>query len=113
MEALKVVMKKNNISIDSSSSCFHGDALFAFGFSLNATSTSSSNEWLINSRASHHMVMDKTIFSSLNDFSTKKIFVGADRSLSVIGFGIIQVDHFHFNDVLCVPSPSYNPLLAY
>jgi hypothetical protein len=42
MEVLEVVMKKHNLSIDSSSS--FEDALFAFGFSFNATSTSSYDE---------------------------------------------------------------------
>jgi hypothetical protein len=45
-----------------------------------------------------------TIFSTLNECNTKQIFVGDDRSLSVIGSGTIQLDDGHFNDVLCVPS---------
>jgi hypothetical protein len=31
------------------------------------------------------MAKDKAMFSSLNEYSTKKIFVGDDRSLSVVG----------------------------
>jgi hypothetical protein len=52
------------------------------------------------------MAKDKSIFSSLNECNTKKIFVGDDRYLSVIGSGTIQVDNGHFNDVLCVRSLS-------
>jgi hypothetical protein len=59
------------------------------------------------------MAKDKAIFSALNECSTKKIFVGDDRSLSVVGFGTIQVDNGHFNDVLCVPSLSCNLLSVY
>ena len=40
MAALEAVMKKHNISIDSTSSSSHGQALSASGFSFNATSTS-------------------------------------------------------------------------
>jgi hypothetical protein len=84
MAALEAVMKKHNISIDStSSSSSHGHALSASGFSFNITFISSSNEWFIDSGASYHMAKDKDIFSSLNECNTKKIFVGDDRSLNV------------------------------
>ena len=66
-------MKKHNISIYStSSSSSHGNALFASSFSFNATSTSSFDEWLIDSGASYHMANDKPIFSALNECNTKK-----------------------------------------
>jgi hypothetical protein len=110
MESLKAAMKKHTINIDytssSSSSFSHGHALSAFGFSFNATSTSSFDEWIIDSRASYHMDKEKSIFSTLNECNTKKIFVGDDRSRSVVGSGTVQVDNGHFNDVLCVPSLS-------
>jgi hypothetical protein len=114
MVALEATMKKHNISIASTSSS-HGHALYAssFSFNSNSTTTSSSDEWLIDSRASYHMAKDKAIFFALNECNTKKIFVGDDRSLSVVGFGIVQVDNGHFNDVLCVPSLSCNLLLVY
>ena len=89
MAALEVVMKKHNISIDSSSSSSsHGHALSASGFSFNtpATTTSSSDEWLIDSGASYHMAKDKAIFFALSECNTNKIFVGDDRSLSVVGY---------------------------
>jgi hypothetical protein len=114
MAALEVAMKKYNISIDSTSySSSHGHALSASGFSFNATFTSSSNEWFIDSGESYHMTKDKAIFSALNECNTKKIFDGDDRSLSVVGSGIIQVDNGHFNDVLCVPSLSCILLSVY
>jgi transposase InsO family protein len=114
MATLEATMKKHNISIDSTSSS-HGHALSASGFSFNSnsTTTSSSDELLIDSGASYHMAKDKAIFSALNECNTKKIFVGDDRSLSVVGSGTVQVDNGHFNDVLCVPSLSCNFLSVY
>jgi hypothetical protein len=114
MTALEAAMKKHNINIDSTSpSSSHGHALSASGFSFNATSTSSSDEWLIDYGVSYHMAKDKAIFSALNECNTNKIFVGDDRSLSVVGSRTIQVDNGYFNDVLCVPSLSCNLLSVY
>ena len=91
MATLEAAMKKHNINIDSpSSSSSHGHALSASGFSFNTTSTSSSDEWLIDSGASYHMAKDKDILSALNECNTKKIFVGDDRSLSVVGSGSLS-----------------------
>jgi hypothetical protein len=59
------------------------------------------------------MAKDKEIFYALIECNTKKIYVGDDRSLSVVGFGTIQVDNGHFNDALCVPSLSCNLLSVY
>jgi hypothetical protein len=61
----------------------------------------------------YHMAKDKAIFSSLNECNTKKIFIGDDVYLTVVGFGIVQVDNGHLNDVLCVASLSYNLLSVY
>jgi hypothetical protein len=111
MESLEVAMKKHNINIDSSSSSSHVHALSAFGFSFNAIYNSSSDEWLIDSRAYYHMGKDKSIFNALNECNTKHIFFGDDRSLSVVGHRIVQVDNGHFNYVLCSNSflqPSIN-----
>ena len=59
------------------------------------------------------MANDKAIFYALNECNTKKIFVGDDRSLTVVGFGIVRVDNGHFNDVLCVLNLSCNLLSVY
>jgi len=53
------------------------------------------------------------MFSSLNDYNTKNIYVGDDRSLSVVGIGTIHLDNGQFNDVLCVPTLSCNLLFVY
>jgi hypothetical protein len=115
MVALEAKMKRHNISIDStSSSQRHALSTSGFSFNENSTSTtSSSDEWLIDSGASYHMAKDKAIFSSLNECNTKKIFFGDDRYLSVIVYGTVQVDNGYFNDVLCVPSLSCNLLSVY
>jgi hypothetical protein len=113
MESLEEVMKKYNINIDSSSSSSHGHALSTSSFSFNATSTTSSDEWIIDYGASYHMDKDNAIFSPLNECNTNKIFVGDDRSLSVVGSGKVQVDNGHFNDVLCVSSLSCNLISLY
>jgi hypothetical protein len=112
MAYLEATMKNHNIDIDSSYSS-HGHALPASSLSINATSTSSYDEWLIDYGAYYHMAKDKAIFSPLNECNTKKMFVGDDRSLSVEGSIIVQVDNGHFNDVLCVPSLSHNLLSVY
>jgi hypothetical protein len=114
MADLEVAMKKHNIIIDpTSSSSSHGHALSTYGFSFNTPSTSTSDKWLIDSGASYHMAKDGDIFSTIDECNTKKIFVGDDRSLSVEGSGIVQVENGHFNDVLCVPSLSCNLLSVY
>jgi hypothetical protein len=56
------------------------------------------------------MDKDKSILYTLKECNTKKIFVGDDRSISVVGSGIVQVDNGLFNDVLCVPSIFYDVL---
>jgi hypothetical protein len=71
--SLEATIKKHNINIDSTSfSSSHGHALFASGFSFNTTSTSSSDEWLIDYGAYYHMAKDKDIFSALNECNTRK-----------------------------------------
>ena len=113
MENLEATMKKHNIIIDSTSSFSHGHALSTSGFSFNTTSTSTSDEWFIDSGASYHMDKDRDIFYSLNECNIKKIFVGDDISLSGVGYRIVHVDNGYFNDVLCVPSISNNLLSMY
>ena len=92
MAALEAAMKKHRIILDSSSeSTSHGHALCASGYSYTKSSSSTSNEWLIDSGASYHMAKDQTIFSTMHECSTKQIFVGDDRSISVIGSRTVLV----------------------
>ena len=68
----------------------HGHALCASGYSYTASSSSTSIEWLIDSGTSYHMAKDQAIFSTMHECNTKQIFVGDDRSLSVVGSGQFQ-----------------------
>ena len=114
MTALEAAMKKHHISLDSSSkSTFHGHALCASGYSYNASSSSTSNDWLIDFGPSYHMAKDQAIFSTMHECNTKQIFAGDDRSLSVVGSGTVLVENGHFSDVLCVPRISCNLLSVY
>ena len=87
MEALEVAMKNHHINIDSSSeSNSHRHALCASGYSYIASSSTTSNDWLIDSGESYHnMAKYQAIFSTMHECNTKQIFVGDDRSLSVVG----------------------------
>ena len=120
MEALEAVMKKHNIHLEKFSTSSLGMEIFACGceasrsgYALNVYCSSHSHEWLIDSGASYHMAKNKDMFSSLNDYNTKKIYVGDDRSLSVVGSGTIHLENGQFNDVLCVPTLSCNLLSVY
>ena len=64
MENLEATMKKQKININSTAtSCSsHGHGLFSYGFSFHETSTSSFDEWIIDSREYYHMAKDKAIF---------------------------------------------------
>ena len=100
MEALEATVKKHHVNLDSSSeSNSHGHALCAFGYSYIASSSSTSIEWLIDSGASYHMAKDRAIFSTMHECNTKQTFVGDDRSLSVVGSGIVPVENGHLSDV--------------
>ena len=55
----------------------------------------------------------KSSFSTMHKCNTKQIFVGDDRSLSVVGSGTVPVENGHFRDVLCVPKISCNLLSVY
>ena len=52
------------------------------------------------------MAKDQAMFSTMHECNTKKIFVGDDRYLSVVGSGTVPVENGHFSDVLCVPQIS-------
>ena len=56
------------------------------------------------------MAKSKAVFSFLNDYNTKNIYVGDDKSLNVARTETIHLDNGQFNDVLCVPTLSCNLL---
>ena len=82
MVAVEAAMKKHHISLDSpSESNSHGNSLCTSSYSYTASSSSTSNEWFIDSGASYHMDKDQAIFSTMRECNTKQIFVGDNRSL--------------------------------
>src|SRR6202020_1748453 len=102
MEALEAAMKKHNIYLEhsSTSTSSSGIALSACGcqasrsgYALNVSSSSHSHEWLIDSGSSYHMAKNKAMFSSLNDCNTKNLYIGDDRSLSVVGTRTVHIDN--------------------
>ena len=44
------------------------------------------------------MTKDQAIFSTMHECNAKQIFVGDDRSLSVVGSGTVPLENSHFND---------------
>ena len=102
MEALEAAMKKHHINLDSSSeSTSHGHALCAFSYSYISSSYSSSNEWLIDSREYYHKAKDQSIFSTMYECNTQKIFVADDRTIRVVGSIKIHLNDGYFKYVLC------------
>ena len=53
------------------------------------------------------------MLSTMHECNTKQIFVGYDRSLSVVGYRTVPVENGNFSDVLCVPKISCNLLSVY
>jgi hypothetical protein len=73
MTALQATMKRCDIIIESTTfSSSHGHALFASGFSFNGTSTSSFDDWVVDSGASYRMAKDKAIFFALTECTLRK-----------------------------------------
>ena len=100
MELLEASMKKHNIQLDTSSTSSLGYALSTSSYTssrscyaLNASSSSSFDEWLIDFGSSYHMVKDKYVFLTLNDCNTKNIFVDDDSSLSFEGSSTVHLNN--------------------
>ena len=87
--------------------------LCASGYFYTASSSSTSNEWLIDFGASYHMAKDQAIFSTMHECNTKQIFVGDDSSLDFVGYGTVPIENGHFSDVLCFPRIYCNFLSVY
>ena len=65
-------------------------------------STSRSSTYIIDSRASRHMVSTRDTFSSLDDSKGPKKNLGDDSIIDSLGKGRIDIHHGSFNDVLYV-----------
>ena len=140
IDELKNILKKNNINLPaayqekdsspSSSSKGKGTTLMATTSSSSPSSTSSqhdkhkgqaflavadsnTDQWILDSGASHHMTSSKDMFSSFDSCSSPPILMANNTSLAVCGKGSIDIEGGAFNDVLCVPTLSRNILSIY
>ena len=75
--------------------------------------TSSSPNFIIDSRASTHMVSIKEAFSSLDMSKGPPIVLGDDSLTEILGKGRIDLDHVQFSNVLYVPGLASNLLSVY
>ena len=75
--------------------------------------TSSSPSFIIDSRASRHMVSTKEAFSSLDMSKGPAIVLGDDSLTDSLGKGRIDLDHGKFINVLYVPDIASNLLSMY
>ena len=76
-------------------------------------SFSKSRAFLIDSRASNHMVASKESFSSLQLIDGPSIHMGDDTQIQAEGKGSIKLEHGVFKNVLYVPSLATNLLSIY
>ena len=70
--------------------------------------TSSSPSFIIDSRASRHMVSTKEAFSSIEMSKGPPIVLGYDSLTDILGKGRIDLDHAKFSNVLYVPGLTSN-----
>jgi hypothetical protein len=74
---------------------------------------SSSDSWIIDSGASHHMVAKEEVFNSLRSCSRAPILMGDDTPIVVAGEGRVELPNGSFENVLHVPKLSINLLSIY
>jgi hypothetical protein len=74
---------------------------------------SSSNSWIIDSSATHHMEAKEEVFSSLSPCSRPPILMGDDTLVAVAGEGRVELHNHSFENVLHVPKISMNLLSVY
>jgi hypothetical protein len=74
---------------------------------------SSSDSWIIDSGASHHMAAKEEFFSSLSLCLRPPILMGDDTLVEVAGEGRVELHNGSFENVLHVPNISMNLLSVY
>jgi hypothetical protein len=74
---------------------------------------SSSNSWIIDSIASHHMEMEEEVFNSLSSCSRPPILMGDNTLVVVAGEGRVEIPNGIFENVLQVPNISINLISVY
>ena len=101
-------MEKNGISLPDNSKKREGGSSSDDRERVHAlvAGTSSSPSFIIDSRASRHMVLTKEAFSSLDMSKGPAIVLGDDSLTESKGKGRIDLDHGKFSNVLkCLASP--------
>ena len=73
----------------------------------------SSQQWILDSGATHHMGSSREQFSSLEPSKVPHIFIGDDTQVEVEGEGSVDMDNGTFENVLYVPNLSANLLSIY
>jgi hypothetical protein len=74
---------------------------------------SSPDAWIVDSRASHHMVATKETYSSLDACKVHPIQMGDNSPVEVTDKGRIELTNRNFENVLHVPKLSVNLLSVY
>ena len=106
-------MKKHNLNIclsSPSNDTWNVKALFARAY---LSSSEPKPEWIFDYGATHHMVVHKNLFSSINSCKIEHIFVGNNSPLVVKGQGSIEMKDGIVHNVLHVPKFSTNLLSIY
>ena len=102
IDMLTKILEKNNISLPEDTKKKEVGSSFKDKERFHALVPSIviSPSFIIDSRASRHMVSTRETFSSLDDLKGQKIILGDDCVTYSKGKGRIDLDHGSFNDVL-------------
>jgi hypothetical protein len=74
---------------------------------------SSSDSWIMDYGASHHMAAKEEVFTSLISCSGPPILMRDDTPIAVVGEGRVELRNGSFENVLHVPNLSINMLSVY
>src|SRR5713226_7064230 len=115
IDMLTQILEKNGISLPGSSKKREGGSNSEDRERVHAlvAGTSSSPSFIIDSRASRHMVSTKEAFTSLDMSKGPPIVLGDDSLTNSLGKGRIDLDHGKFSNVLYVSGLASNLLSVY
>ena len=112
LDQLKTLIEQNNIALlqgaemsDVGEQTEEYERCHAFKADLTL-----SKDYLIDSRASNHMVSSRESFTTLTLSERPSINMGYDSQIPVVGIGSIKIQHGEFKNVLYVPSLAKNML---
>ena len=106
-------MKKHNLNISLYSHSSDTGNAKSLSVREDLSSSKPEPEWIFDFGATHHMVVHKNLFSSINSCKTEHIFVGNSSPLAIKGQGSIKMMYGMIINVLCVPNLLANLLLVY